>query len=54
MQAAYKPVIEFKLTKGSKEKKTVTLDKANSRNPNFGDILEFKEVELPFDPLLWP
>lgn len=26
----------------------------DSRNPNFGSIMAFKNVELPFEPLLWP
>ena len=53
---AKRPILTFKLTNDPKKREqTVKLDEAlNTKNPNFGKILEFKDVDLPFEPLLWP
>jgi hypothetical protein len=59
MRSAYKPHMSFQLTNnfskdGNNDKQEISLVEVNTVNPNFGDIIVFKEVELPCDPLLWP
>lgn len=52
---AKKPKVIFSLTYGNQEPIDLpTLAILNTRNPNFGKIVAFEGIQLPFEPLLWP
>lgn len=55
LSAARKPIITLRLTNDpSNAVYPVKLEGINSKNPNFGQIVIFKKVRLPIEPLLWP
>lgn len=53
---ARRPIITLRLTNDPKGRQEVLKldDPVSTRNPNFGRIIVFKDVELTFEPLLWP
>jgi hypothetical protein len=58
VRAAKKPIITIRLT-NDPEKRKLKLNTAgdgpiNTKNPNFGETIVFKNVKLTFEPLLWP
>lgn len=66
VRAAKEPEITLRLTNGledHKQPKPITIDKTwlsdqlkkdETYCPNFGQVVPFKEISLPSDPMLWP
>ena len=53
---AKRPVVTLRLTNDPLKREEVIRfeEPLDSKNPNIGRIIHFKDVELPFEPLLWP
>jgi hypothetical protein len=56
IKKAIRPVLTLKLTNDPQKREIVVkLDQqVNTKNPNFGKIIQFENVDLPVEPLLWP
>jgi len=52
---AIKPTITFRLTSGNQKPHEIKFENPlHSKNPNITKFIQFENIKLPFEPLLWP
>ena len=48
-------MVTFRLTHSHSDHEVIKVENPiDTQNPNFGSVVRFKNIKLPFEPLLWP